>query len=167
MFRSPMTPASVRRSGWIALALLGGVLSTSTAYAQAAPPQQAAAPKSPYVFAGDGAMILNFIKADKTADFEMILGKLKEALSKSEKPERKQQAAGWKFFKAAEAGPNGSVIYVSIMQPAVKGADYSVTTVLSELFPTEIQALYKTYSEAFGSPSQNILNLTLTEDLTK
>ena len=167
MFRSPATLASVRRSGWIALALLVGVLWTSAAYAQAAPPQQAAAPKSPYIFAGDGAMILNFIKPDKTADFEMIVGKLKEALAKSDKPERKQQAAGWTFFKAAEGGPNGSVIYVAVMQPVVKGADYSVTTVLSEAFPTEIQALYKTYSESFGSPSQNILNVTLTADVSK
>ena len=34
-----------------------------------------------------------FIKPDKTADFETVMAKLKEALTKSEKPERKQQAA--------------------------------------------------------------------------
>ena len=49
-------------------------------------------------------MVLNFIKPDKTADFEMLVAKLKEALQKSEKPERKQQAASWKVFKAAEPG---------------------------------------------------------------
>ena len=91
--------------------------------------------KNPYIFNGDGAMTLNFIKADKTADFEMVMGKLKEALPKSDKPARKQQAAGWKIFKAAEAGPNGSVLYVSIVDPAVKGADYTVSTILSEGFP--------------------------------
>ena len=49
-------------------------------------------------------MVLNFIKPDKTADFEMVMGKLKEAMAKSEKPERKQQAAGWKVFKSPDPG---------------------------------------------------------------
>jgi hypothetical protein len=130
--------------------------------------QQAAAPaaqpaKNPYLFTGDGAMTLNFIKADKTADFEMVISKLKEALQKSSNPMRKQQAAGWKIFKAAEAGPNGSVLYVSIVDPVVKGADYTVSTILSEGFPADVQALYKTYSEAYVS--QNLINLTLLLDL--
>ena len=47
-------------------------------------------------------MVLNFIKADKTADFEAVMVKLKEALQKSDKPERKQQAASWKVFKSPD-----------------------------------------------------------------
>ena len=47
-------------------------------------------------------MVLNFIKADKTGDFEAVIAKLKEALQKSDKPERKQQAASWKVFKSAD-----------------------------------------------------------------
>ena len=173
MFRNAV-PAVGGRAGWIAIAVVVVLLSVSAAYAQqppaqqpAQPAQQAQAQKSPYVFAGDGAAILNFVKADKTADFEMVITKLKEALAKSEKPERKQQAQGWKIFKAAEGGPGGSVIYVSLMQPAAKGTDYSVSAILSEAFPSEVQALYKTYSECFGQPAQNILNLTLVQDLAK
>src|SRR5262245_59520371 len=173
MFRNAV-PAVGGRAGWIAIAVVVGMLSVGAAFAQqppaqqpAQPAQQAQAQKSPYVFSGDGAAILNFVKADKTADFEMVVGKLKEALAKSEKPERIQQAAGWKIFKAAEGGPGGSVIYVSLMQPAAKGSDYSVSTILSEAFPSEVQALYKTYSECFGQPAQNILNLTLVQDLAK
>jgi hypothetical protein len=176
MFRNAV-PAVGGRAGWIAVAVLVGMLSVGATAAQqppaqqpaqpAQPAQQAQAQKSPYVFSGDGAAILNFVKADKTADFEMVIGKLKEALAKSEKPERKQQAAGWKIFKAAEGGPGGSVIYVSLMEPAVKGAEYSVATILSEAFPSEVQALYKTYSDCFGQPAQNILNLTMVQDLSK
>ena len=73
------------------------------------------------MFNGDGGVIFNFVKADKTADFEMVMGKLKEALAKSDKPERKAQAAGWKYFKAAEPGPGGAVIYVFIMDPVAEG----------------------------------------------
>ena len=46
----------------------------------AAPAQQAQAQKSPFVFDSDGGVILHFIKADKTADFEMLVAKLKEVL---------------------------------------------------------------------------------------
>ena len=171
MVRIPVVPAAGSRPGWSVVGLVVGVLlltvAAPQAQAQQPPAQQAQAAKSPYVFAADGAVILNFVKADKTADFEMVMGKLKEALAKSDKPERKQQAASWSIFKAGEQGPNGSVIYVSLMYPAVKDADYSVGTILSEVFPTEAQALYKSYSESYGQPAQNILNLTLTSALGK
>jgi hypothetical protein len=79
------------------------------------------------------------------------MNKTKEALGKSDKPGRKQQAATWKVFKAAEAGANGNVTYVMVMDPSVKDADYNVINILNEVFPTEIQALYKTYTESFAS----------------
>src|SRR5437868_4153065 len=121
----------------IALGCVVGMLSAAPVFAQqpAAPPAQPAAPaaqQNPFVFPGDGGVVLNFVKADKTADFEMILGKVKEALAKSEKPERKQQATGWKVFKATEPGPSGAVIYVFVMDPVSKGAEYSVGNILVE-----------------------------------
>jgi hypothetical protein len=132
------------------------------------PAQQAQAAKNPYVFATDGALLLNFIKPDKVADFDMIIGKVKEALAKSEKPERKEQAKSWKIFKASEPGAGGAVIYVSVIYPAVKGADYTVSAILTEGFPAaEVNELLKKYSEAFGSPAGNLLNLTLFTDFGK
>jgi hypothetical protein len=150
--------------------VLVGLLSAGAAFAQQppaspSPAAQATPAKNPYMFGGDAAMTLNFIKADKAADFEMVIGKLKEALAKSTKPERQQQAQSWKVFKAAEPGANGSVLYVSIVDPVVKGQDYTVSTILNEAFPTEVQALYKTYSEAYVS--QNIINLSLLSNLAK
>ena len=100
MFRSLVRP--VGRPGWIALGLVVGVFSAGPVQAQAAPAAQAEAPKSPFAFPGDGAVFLITVKPDRTADFEMVMGKVKEALAKSEKPERKQQAAGWKVFRAVE-----------------------------------------------------------------
>jgi len=156
----------------IALGLIVATLSAAPVFAQAAPAaapaQQPAAQANPFVFPGDGGVILNFVKADKTADFEMVLGKVKEALAKSEKPERKQQATGWKIFKASEAGPNGAVIYVVVMDPVVKGGDYSVGQILVEGFGAEGQTLYKTYSESFGTPAIGaLLHLTQVVDLGK
>ena len=152
----------------IAVGLIVGVLAASSVQAQQATPpaQQAAAAPAGRVFALDGGMVLNFIKADKTADFEAVMGKLKEALNKSAKPERKQQAAGWKVFKAAEPGAGGSVLYVFVIDPSVKGADYTVSTILAEAFPTEVQAIFKSYSESYAS-GQNFLNLALSSDFGK
>ena len=162
-----VAPAVGRRSEWMVRGVfVVGMLSATAVHAQQ-PAAQASAAQSMYVFSSDAGAILNFVKADKTADFEMIVGKVKEALAKSEKPERKEQAKSWKVFKATEAGPGGAAIYVFMMDPIAKGADYSIGTLLVEGFGAEGQTLYKTYSECYGQPAQNILHLSLIGDLGK
>ena len=145
---------------WITLALL---------LVQAAPPapaQQATPVPSPRVFASEFGLVLNFIKPDKTAAFEASIAKLKEALQASPKPERQQQAATWKVYKATEPAAAGNVLYVFTIDPPVKGADYTVSTIFTEAFPDEAQALYTQYVDSFGA-GQNIVNLTLLSDLGK
>jgi hypothetical protein len=176
MLRSLGLPAAAGRHVWIAAGVLtAGVLSASPLQAQQAPPsQQAPAPAqqaqsapTTRLFANDAGMVLNFIKADKTADFEMVMAKLKEALSKSSKDERKKQAQSWKIFKAAEPGAGGSVLYVFIVDPAVKGADYSVANILAESFPADqVNEIYRAYAGAYAT-GQNIVNLTVVSDLGK
>ena len=115
--------------------------------------QDAAAPAVPNarVFNGGAGLILYTIKAANTADFEMVMNKTKEALMKSEKPERKRQAASWRVYKSEQAGAGGNVTYVMIIDPAIKDADYNVINILNEVFPAEIQALYKSYTDSFAS----------------
>jgi 23S rRNA G2069 N7-methylase RlmK/C1962 C5-methylase RlmI len=126
--------------------------------AESAPPAQAA--PAARVFASDAGLVLNFIKPDKTADFETVVGKLKEALQQSDKPERKQQAAAWRVFRAVEPGANGAILYIFDIDPAIHGADYTVSTILAEAFPKEVDDLYKRYADAYAS-GQNVVNLTL------
>ena len=140
------------------------VLATA-ASALLAAPAHAQAPNARVFNAGTG-VILYTIKADKTGDFEMVMNKTKEALSKSDKPGRKQQAATWKVFKSADPGAGGSALYVMVIDPAVKDADYNVINILNEAFPTEVQALYKAYTEAFASGLVPI-NLALVSDFSK
>ena len=158
------------RRGWMGLGLVVGVLAvgavSTQAAAQAAPAQQAQAAPTARVFASDAGMVLNFIKADKTADFEAVVAKLKEALQKSEKPERKQQAATWKVFRSPDPAAGGAALYVFMIDPSVKGADYTVSNILAEAFPAEVNALYKQYADAYAS-GQNFVNLTLVSDLGK
>jgi hypothetical protein len=172
MRRIAVVPVLGGRPGWIALGILVGVMAASAARAQqppppAAPAGQAAQAPQTRTFPSDGGMILNFIKPDKTADFETVVTKLKEALAKSEKPERKEQAKTWKVFKSPDPAAGGNVLYVFVIDPAVKGADYSVANILAEAFPAaEVNELYKQYAGAYAQ-GQNIVNLSLVSDLGK
>jgi len=159
-------PAIARRPGMIALGLMAGLLSAPVARAQAPAAQAAPAVSQQRLFPNDAGMVLIFIKPDKTADFEMVMGKLKEALMKSEKPERKQQAAGWKVFKSPDpAGAN--TLYVFVVDPALKGADYQVSNIIAEAFPAaEANDILKKYADAFAQ-GMNIVNLNMIQELGK
>jgi hypothetical protein len=143
------------RATILALAVLAVTATPSHAQAPAAPAAPAAAPAAAVpnarVFNGGAGLILYTIKPGSTTDFETVLNKTKEALAKSEKPERKQQAASWRVYKSDQAAANGNVTYVMIIDPALKDADYNIVNILNEVFPAEIQALFKSYTEAFAS----------------
>ena len=147
-------PALTRRALVIAVLMLAALLPSRSLNAQAA---QAPAKR---VFGSDAGMIFNNIKPDKTGDFEMVVAKLKEALAKSKKPERQEQAASWKVFKSVEPGAGGSVLYIFLMDPVVKGADYTVSTILNEAFPADVQQLYTAFAGAYAG-GQSFVNLTL------
>ena len=167
-------PAGRGRIGLLAVGVLtAGVLTAGTAFAQEtaapagdAPAQAAQLVSNQRLFASDGGLVLNFIKPDKVADFEMVIGKLKEALQKSDKPERKEQAAGWQVFKSPDpAGAN--VLYVFVIHPSVKTADYQVSNIIAEAFPAaEANDILKKYADAFAQ-GMNIVNLNLVQDLAK
>jgi hypothetical protein len=91
------------------------------------------------------------------------MGKLHEALTKTDKPERKQQATGWKIFKSTDPGPGGNVLYVAFIDPPLKGADYTVAKILFEVFPTEVQAMFPVYRDAFAA-GLNKVNMQLVQD---
>lgn len=137
-----MSPAA-RRSFVTGLALAAVLTISGSAYAQDAP----AAPV--LALDGDAATITVLIKPDKTADFEEVLGKLKEAMSKSDKPGRKEQAAGWNIFKTSQA-VQGNTAYIMVINPVVKGAEYDISRLIAEVFPTEVQALFEKYKGAFA-----------------
>ena len=169
MLRTTVLRTNGTRRRPLALLLCGGLMTASPGARQAPaqPPQQATLASAPRVFGSTTGVVLNFVKPDKTADFEAVVAKLKEALEKSANPQRKQQAAGWKVYKAAEPAAGGAALYFYIVDPVVKGADYSVSAILGEAFPPEqLTALYKQYSESYMS-GQNFVNLALVSDLGK
>lgn len=104
-------------------------------------------------FDGEAAVLLIAIKPDKTADFEQIMMKVREVLTKSENAERRNQAAGWKVIKTGTVMPDGNVVYIHVIDPVVRGADYTIMEILYEGFEddAERRALYDQYSGAFGA----------------
>jgi hypothetical protein len=109
-------------------------------------------------------MIFNPIRPDRALDFERVIGRIYDALAMSKDPARRQQAAGWKVFRATEPGPNNTTLYIFAMDPAVKGADYTVSKVLAEAFPiAEVQTIWTLYTAAFASPP-SLVNLHLVQD---
>lgn len=157
MFRGN-APVHACRAGLMVGILVAGLLYTAPAHAQDAAQSQR-------LFNNDGGMVLNFIKPASTADFEEVIAKLKEAMMNSEDPQRKQQAASWKVFKSPEPAAGGNTLYVFIIDPAVSGADYTVSTILAESFPAgEVNELFKKYAEAYAQ-GQNFVNLQLVSDL--
>jgi hypothetical protein len=143
--------------------LLAGAMLVLPALAQ---PALAQAPQK-FTIDGEVAVLSVSVNAAKTADYEQVLNKLKEVLTKSEAPEAKQQAAGWQIVKALKPMPDGNVIYMHIIKP-VAGADYSVLQSIYAVVkdPTEQKALYDLYVGA-GAKNLSLVAGTVAVDLGK
>ena len=119
-------------------------------------------------YSGDMVLLAYAIPADKTGDYEMVIAKLKEALGKSEKPEAKQQMAGWRIMKSGTPQPTGEIIYIHVISPVVPDADYSVTNIVYDVFkdPGEQKAFYDMYR---GAVKQALFAIQgpMTADLSK
>jgi hypothetical protein len=107
-------------------------------------------------------MIFNAVRPERVVDFETVIGYLQAALQTSIDPAVRAQATGWRVFKATEPGPNGTVLYVFVMDPAVAGADYGLGKILSDAYPDRIEQIWKLYQGALAGGG-SLLNLTPVE----
>jgi hypothetical protein len=129
-------------------------------FAQAAPNKT--------TFTGDVVVMAFSINPDKTADYEKVIAQLKDALSKSEAPEAKQQLAGWKVIKNAMPNPDGSIVYIHIISPVVKDADYSIMNNIYAAVkdPAAQKAVFDMYRGALKAPLF-VIQGPLVADLSK
>ena len=146
----------------VAAVAVGAVLGSSFAGGSAS-----AAQAPTRAFSGQVGIIVNFVNSANTADYEGVMRAFSEALTSSDSAQRKQMGAGFKLYRQAARGPNNSVIYYQIFNPAISGAEYEPITVLSEDHLTgppangdEVRALYSDYSEALA-PGGAQVNLRL------
>lgn len=110
-------------------------------------------------FTGKSGLIFNAVRPDRVVDFEMVIAYLQAALEKSTDARVREQAKGWRVFKTTEPGPNGSVLYVFLIDPAVAGADYGLGRILAEAYPDQIEKIWSLYTGSQASGG-SLLNLT-------
>lgn len=110
---------------------------------------QEAPPKPVLTLEGDATVIIVLIKPDKTADFETVIAKYKEAMGKSDNASRKEQLAGLKIFKSPTA-MGGNTAYIFLVDPVVKDQEYDITRVIHEVFPSEATDMFNKYKDAFA-----------------
>ena len=115
----------------------------------------------PRTFTGTTALMFNTVRPERVADFELLLAEVQQALARSTNPATQAQAKGWRFFKAAEPGPNGTVIFVFVVDPVVPGEDYSLGKILVDAFPdvTKVQEVWKLYTTSVTGGG-TLLNLS-------
>jgi hypothetical protein len=112
-------------------------------------------------FTGPFGLLFNTVRPEKALDFERLVAAVRAALETSTDPVLQAQAKGWRFFKAAEPGPNGSVLYVFVVDPTVPGEDYGLGRVLSQSSTdaAALQEIWKLYTSSVTGGG-SILNLS-------
>jgi hypothetical protein len=127
----------------------------------AAQPAASTAPK--VAFTAPAGLLLVQVKADQTAVFEEMMGKIKSGVANSADPAVKAQAGSWHYYKATEpAGSN--VMYVVVIEPAKPDTEYQFLEVLNKTLTDEqkrdpaTQDMYKKYAGAIAT--MNKLNIT-------
>jgi hypothetical protein len=117
------------------------------------------------IFGSRTGLVLSYVKADRVEQFEAALAELRKALEVSDNPIRRQQADGWQFFRAEEAGPSETVVFVFAVHPVLRGADYAIRAVLEDaLAEDEALRIAREFADSLAA-AQVVLNLELVADM--
>jgi hypothetical protein len=145
--------------------LLAGAILLLPAFSQHASAQNA---PQKTTYTGDVVIAAYVVNAGKEADYEKVIATLKDALAKSPKPEAKQQLAGWKVIKNSANQPDGSPLYLHIITPVVKDADYSITNLVYETVndPMARTDFFNLYKGALQKPLF-VIQGPITSDFSK
>jgi hypothetical protein len=139
--RATMTAALLLASG-SSLHLLAQEPAQPQQPAQPEQGAQAEAPQPPQLtFDADYVIWFYAVQSGRGNDFEQFFGRVREAMAKSEQPQRRQQAQGMKLLKATASAPDGTETYVLMINPVQRGQEYSPGMLLFEVFPSEAKEL--------------------------
>ncbi len=139
------------RTKWVVCGLCVAWMSLPVSQVQAQESAtRAQQPKeSAFTLDGNTALWSIAIRPEQTQAFEQVMAKLREALTNSEDPQRRQQAEGWTIVRLSTPMPDGAIPYVHVINPVVRGANYSIMQILYDEFPDERRSLYDLYRGAF------------------
>ena len=127
---------------------------------------EAAQPPPTLTFTGNEVIVVNYVNSANTADYERFMRAYGETLAASSDAQRARMGAGFEVYRAAEAGPGNTAVYLQVLDPAVPGGDYQHITVLAEEYAggppgngDEVRELYAGYTSSLA-PGAYALNLT-------
>jgi hypothetical protein len=126
-----------------ALLALGGAPILSQTPVDASPTGVAS-----YTFPSGAGLLLFYVRPDKAAEFESVVARIDEALTKTPDPMRRQQAASWRIFRSVEPVSRDAAVYMFVFDPAIAGADYDPVKLLSQELPADAPALYASLKDA-------------------
>lgn len=110
-------------------------------------------------FTSEAGLLVVSVKPDKTVDYEDAIRALQESLSKAADERHREIAKGWRVFKSADLDAKANVVYVHVIQPAVKDVDYRPSLMLDELLGGASAEFLGKYRDAIAVPP-NKLGLT-------
>jgi len=154
MSLSGFLPVLSRRAIVISGVALASAISVPGLQAQqTTPPPQTTAPQTPapadplkFDTAVPRVVFISFT-ADAAQAFEQALGKAKDQIAKSDKPELKTQAQHWRVVKAAPQ-PDGTVAFIFIIDQTTPNASYNPFVILSnagldqQVYASEVTPLF-------------------------
>jgi hypothetical protein len=113
-------------------------------------------------FTAPAGLLFNSVRPERVADFEAVVWYLQQALQKSTDPVVQAQAKGWRVFRAAEPGPNATIVYVFLLDPTVPKSDYGLGRILADAYPDKIQEIWRLYQGSVTGGG-SLMNLTPVE----
>lgn len=123
-----------------------------SAFAQAGTDPAAPPPPDAFVFQVDAIMLFFPVAETAAADFEAVMTRIKELMTKSDKPERQTQANSFQLLKI-ESPQNGVVTYAMLIDPVSKGVSYDLGKIMAESMPPEeVKPLFDKLTGALRGP---------------
>jgi hypothetical protein len=138
-----MVLGSLPAVGRRAIAVIGVLAVVAATSVSGVKAQQApAAPADPFKFDTPSLLLFLTVQPAGIEAFETTMKGVKDALAKSEKAERKNQAAHWQVFKSPQAG--GVVIYFWQLDNVSKDVSYNPFLILGEggMKPEDVKVLF-------------------------
>ncbi len=114
--------------------------------------------------AGASGLVLVLVKADRTADYEAVIGAVATAIGTAG-AEARARAGGWQVFKAQETDAKGNAVYVHWLPSPAPDTDYRPSAVLDALMATMPEADLVKYRDALAAAPTR-LSLSLLADLS-
>jgi hypothetical protein len=161
--RTMLRKGSRKSRVWVGTAVVaalavGVLLGTSFA------PESEAAAQPVMNFTGGSAVVMSYVSQAGTADYERVMRAYGASLSGSENAQYNQMGSSMKIFRAAEPGPNNTVLYMWIVDPVISGANYAEAQILNDEMPDEVQDLYEALLAAMEGGGRQTINMELVMD---